>query len=61
MALGQLPGIWFSLGLKLSLVPRDILWENGGTWSVTRNLFQSGTETQPRAESHYLRMEDNDV
>ena len=35
-----------------------ILWKNGGTWSVTRNLFQSRTDTQPRAESHSLRTKD---
>ena len=31
-----------------------------GTWSVTRN-FQSGTDTQLRAESHSLRMKDVSV
>ena len=49
------------MGLKLSLVLRSLLWENGGTWSVTRILFQYGTDTQPRAESHSLRMKDVSV
>ena len=33
---------------------RAILWENGGIWSVTRDLIQYRTKAQPEAESHSL-------
>ena len=33
---------------------KAILWENGGTWAVTRILIQSGTEAQLSVEKPFF-------